>query len=231
MRWNSFTRLANGLLLAIAGSPLFYTPAPSERVYPLKVIATNSVESYIAANLAAEGPRNLTLSEHVVSLLLTPAVIIRSRKSRIESYEQIFVDAIPLISCGQRADKCHQAQILWWEQMASKDVVLVSSWLILMNVTTYFLTTPHGSPPCSSLAASVVCFAGCRTCFRCNTKARFRNSLQHDASDCPLLVWRRVYFQRLCAYSAILCGIVTHGCGDKVCSAYSKEEDYVAQDS
>ena len=107
-------RLGLVLLNLVVASPFFYyvdgASTTKERVYPLRIIAMGAASQYVELNEKETGRvRNLTVSEHLVTAMLTPAVMLRvgndtSKQGQNATY--MAVNAIPLIACGAPAPMC-----------------------------------------------------------------------------------------------------------------------------
>ena len=132
--WAALRKAALVLLIVVFAAPLFYEPKSRERIYPLKVIASEAQMAYKAANEAAQGARNLTATEHVITGLLAPAVLVRARGSAVEDYEALLLRAIPLMSCGPTKGQCDPKEAAWWKQLTNLELALVSSWIIVFCV-------------------------------------------------------------------------------------------------
>lgn len=131
-------RLGLVLLNLVVASPFFYyvdgASTTKERVYPLRIIAMGAASQYVELNEKETGRvRNLTVSEHLVTAMLTPAVMLRvgndtSKQGQNATY--MAVNAIPLIACGAPAPMCKPSEVGFWNSMQNADVALVASWAV-----------------------------------------------------------------------------------------------------
>jgi len=133
--WSVLRKAALVLIIVVIAAPLFYEPNSRERVYPLKIIASEAQVAYKAANEAAQGSRNLTATEHVITGLLAPSVLIRARGSEVEDYEALLLRAIPLMACGPTKGQCDPRETAWWKQLTNMETALVSSWATVFCAT------------------------------------------------------------------------------------------------